>query len=39
MLTIFSPKSRRLLENVGKYCRVLQATDYIMAYVYCVLDT
>jgi len=29
----------RLWDNVEKYCRTGQATDYIMAHAHCMLDT
>ena len=32
-------KSYRLWDNVGKYCRILQATDYNTAHARCMLDT
>jgi len=35
----FFRKSRRLWENVEKYCRVGQGTDYIMAHAHCMPDT
>ena len=35
----FFRKSCRLGDNVEKYCRAGQATDYNMAHVDCVLDT
>ena len=37
-VTFFS-KSCRLWDNVEKYCRVGQATDYNMAHAHCMLDT
>ena len=37
-VTIFR-KSRRLWENVEKYCRAGQATDDNMVHAYCMLDT
>ena len=36
--TMFSRKSGRLWDNVGKYCRTRQATDDNMAHVHCTLD-
>jgi len=34
----FFRKSRRLQDNVGKYCRAGQATDDNMAHAHCMLD-
>jgi len=35
----FPRKSCRFWDNVGKYCRVGQATDDNMKHAHCVLDT
>jgi len=34
----FSRKSRRLWDNVEKYCRTRQATDDNMVHAHCMLD-
>jgi len=36
--TFLFRKSCRLWDNVGKYCRVGQATDDNMAHAHCILD-
>jgi hypothetical protein len=38
-VTFFFRKSRRLRDNVEKYCRAGQATDGNMAHAHCMLDT